>query len=460
MTPRRAAIAAAATVLALTAASACTDSSSSPSVGSSTGIDSTGPTVTDGSPATDPDDLRSDRRPTRSSGARATTPRPPTRCSSAPPCRCRSITPRPTASTSTSPWCACRPANSDDRVGAILFNPGGPGGSGFDYIAQGGTTIVESLGLDDFDLIGFDPRGVDRSNGLRCLTDAEQDATQYLDETPDTPDEQAALDAANDQFEAACIAEFGDTLRHYSTDETARDMDAIRAGLGDDQISYLGISYGTYLGATYATLFPDRVRAMVLDSAFEPTGDTIEQEYTTQLVGFEEAFNNWAAWCEGAAECAFRSDDVGAAWDELSAQLDATPVTADDGRDGQPDRVQRGHHLGAVQRDRLAGAGRSVGRCARRRRRQRVPAGRSLRRPFRRRHVLDHPAVGRDHPLRQRHRRRDPRRPGGVGGRAPGVGATVQPRHHRRRLRGFVQPVDARRDPGTARVRGRRSRSW
>ena len=223
-------------------------------------------------------------------------------------------------------------SDSDDRVRAILFNPGGPGGSGFDYVAQGGTTIVESLGLDDFDLIGFDPRGVDRSNGLRCLTDAEQDATQYLDETPDTAEEQAALDAASDQFETACLEKFGDTLRHYSTDETARDMDAIRAGLGDDQISYLGISYGTYLGATYATLFPDRVRAMVLDSAYEPTGDTVEQEYTTQLVGFEEAFNNWVAWCEATAECSFHSDDVGAVWNAPSAQLDVSPVTAEDGR--------------------------------------------------------------------------------------------------------------------------------
>jgi pimeloyl-ACP methyl ester carboxylesterase len=326
MTPRRAAISALVIVLALTAASACTDSSSSPSIGSSTGIDSRGPAVTDDSRPTDP---------TKADPIEWGACDDPEATDEVLQCATLSVPLDHTAPDGEHIDIALVrvPASDpDDRVGAILFNPGGPGGSGFDYVAQGGTTIVESLGLEDFDLIGFDPRGVDRSNGLRCLTDAEQDATQYLDETPDTPDEQAALDAANDQFEAACIAKFGDTLRHYSTDETARDMDAIRAGLGDDQISYLGISYGTYLGATYATLFPDRVRAMVLDSAFEPTGDTIEQEYTTQLVGFEEAFNNWAAWCEGSAECAFHSDDVGAAWDELSDQLDTAPVMADDGR--------------------------------------------------------------------------------------------------------------------------------
>ncbi len=220
----------------------------------------------------------------------------------------------------------------DARVGAVLFNPGGPGGSGFDYVAQAGPTLVGELGLSDFDLIGFDPRGVDRSNGLRCLTDAEVDATVYLDSSPDTPEEQAALDAADTQFEQACIEAYGDTLQHYSTVNTAHDMDAIRAALGDEQLSYLGISYGTYLGSVYATLFPDRVRALVLDSAFEPTGDSIEEQYTTQLVGFEEAFGNWVAWCESSDDCAFRSDDVAGAWDQLRIDIDATPAPAADGR--------------------------------------------------------------------------------------------------------------------------------
>lgn len=219
-----------------------------------------------------------------------------------------------------------------DRQGAILFNPGGPGASGFDPIAINGTFLQAEMGLADFDLIGFDPRGVERSNGIRCLTDEQFDKFMYLDYTPDNPEEQALVDEEDGLFEAECQAEYGDTLRFYSTENTARDMDAIRAGLGDDQLSYLGISYGTYLGAVYATMFPDRVRAMVLDSAFEPSGDTVEQQYLTQLEGFEGAFDNWAAWCENEPSCAFTAEDVGARWDALVASYNAESVAGDDGR--------------------------------------------------------------------------------------------------------------------------------
>lgn len=226
---------------------------------------------------------------------------------------------------------------STERVGAILFNPGGPGGSGVDFLASGASTVSATLGLEGFDLIGFDPRGVDRSSGIRCLTDAEQDRYAYLDDTPDTPEAAALLEESETAFETACVEEYGERLTEFSTENTARDMDLIRAALGDDQLSYVGISYGSYLGAVYATLFPERVRSMVLDSAFEPNGDSIEQQYSTQLVGFESAFENWAAWCDDPVSgCAFRLDgvDVAEAWDRLAEQLDAAPVAATDGRSG------------------------------------------------------------------------------------------------------------------------------
>lgn len=213
-----------------------------------------------------------------------------------------------------------------DREGAVLFNPGGPGGSGFDPIAYSGLTIQGELGLDDFDIIGFDPRGVDRSNGIQCVDDAFQDEHLYLDDTPDTPEEEALLEEADQGFTDGCKERYGDTLKFYSTEYTARDMDAIRAGLGDEQLSFLGISYGTYLGGVYATMFPDRVRAMVLDSAYEPNGDTVEQQYLTQLVGFENAFNDWAKWCQDDPACPFNAPDVGARWDALLLQLDENPI--------------------------------------------------------------------------------------------------------------------------------------
>ncbi len=218
------------------------------------------------------------------------------------------------------------------RVGAILFNPGGPGGSGFEYVARGGQSYVSGLELDAFDFVGFDPRGVDRSGGVRCQSDADMDKYMYPDTTPDTPAEEAFLTESEQAFAKACKAKYGDALQHYSTANTARDMDMIRQAMGDEKISYLGVSYGTYLGAMYATLFPDYVRAMILDSAFEPTGDSVEEQYMTQLQGFALAMNNWIRWCQTEQACAFKATDVGARWDALYAQYDANPVTAADGR--------------------------------------------------------------------------------------------------------------------------------
>lgn len=221
---------------------------------------------------------------------------------------------------------------SGNRHGAVLFNPGGPGASGFDFIAFSGSGMASALGLDSFDLIGFDPRGVDRSDGIHCVSDEFVDQHLYVDSTPDTPEEQVLNDEADTAFIDGCKQKYGDTLRFFSTENTARDVDAIRAGLGDDQISFLGASYGTYLGAAYASMFPDRVRAMVLASAYEPVGDTVEQQFATQLVGFEDAFNQWATWCENEPACAFATPDVGARWDALLQRLDDTPIAGTDGR--------------------------------------------------------------------------------------------------------------------------------
>jgi pimeloyl-ACP methyl ester carboxylesterase len=223
----------------------------------------------------------------------------------------------------------------------VLLNPGGPGASGFDFVAFGGNAIASEMTTDSLDLIGFDPRGVDRSGGIRCVTDEYQDKHLYVDDTPDTPQEQALYDESKKGFADACAKKYGDTLRFYSTANTARDMDAIRVALGDRQISYLGGSYGTYLGATYATMFPDRVRAMVLDSAEEPNGDTAEEQFKTQLVGFEGAFDNWSAWCEGEPTCQFTTTDVGARWDALKRQLDDTPIAGADGRLANNATVER-----------------------------------------------------------------------------------------------------------------------
>lgn len=221
------------------------------------------------------------------------------------------------------------PADPARRDGAVLFNPGGPGGSGFDYVARAGERIDKQMNLARrFDIIGFDPRGVQRSGGIRCLSDADLESIYFGDSAP-----AAEVGLAIEQTLAGlCKERYGDTLGLYSTENTARDMDAIRVALGDEQISYIGISYGTYLGGVYASLFPERVRAMVLDSGFDPGDDTETEQWVTQLAGFEAAFRNWGAWCQTDPACAFTAVDVGARWDALIDRLGTNPLIGQDGR--------------------------------------------------------------------------------------------------------------------------------
>lgn len=221
------------------------------------------------------------------------------------------------------------PASEGKAKGIILTNPGGPGQSGFQFVQYNGRDLVSSLGIQQFDLVGFDPRGVDKSGGVRCMTDKELDNFLYLDSTPDTPEEKK-LDDESDKFDTACTDKYGTKLQNYSTEYTARDMDLIRASMGFEKLHYLGISYGTYLGGVYATLFPDRVAGMVLDGAFDPQGDSPEQQRTTQAEGFEKAFNNWVTWCEDNAEkCAFHSEDVKQSWLDLYDALDKVSLVVD-----------------------------------------------------------------------------------------------------------------------------------
>jgi len=222
--------------------------------------------------------------------------------------------------------------SSTTRRGVILTNPGGPGGSGFDYVVSSGKDLVSKLSLAEFDIVGFDPRGLDRSGGLRCFTDAELDKFSYLDLTPDNKVEQALFDE-NDKDTSTCQDKLGKSIKFYSTENIARDMDVIRAGMRIETIHYLGISYGTYLGGVYATLFPDRVASMVLDGAYDPQGDTAEEENTTQAVGFEKAFNNWVTWCETDIECDFQSKDVALKWQLLYDRLDKNSAKTSKGRE-------------------------------------------------------------------------------------------------------------------------------
>lgn len=221
-----------------------------------------------------------------------------------------------------------RPAtDTANRIGSMLVNPGGPGVSGVDFVRN-----AYALYSDDvrarFDIVGWDPRGVASSEpAVDCLDDL--DAFVSADPSPDSIAEQQEQDAVAEEFADGCITRSGDILPYLATEYTARDMDAIRDALGDEKLTYFGYSYGTFLGAVYADLFPDRIRALVLDAAVDPS-ITAQDDSKNQAAGFESSLNAFLAACEIEPDCAFHyGDDPAAAYDALMAKLDTEPIYGD-----------------------------------------------------------------------------------------------------------------------------------
>jgi pimeloyl-ACP methyl ester carboxylesterase len=185
-------------------------------------------------------------------------------------------------------------SNKEDRIGSMFVNPGGPGASGFDYAYQA-EYIVSPQVLALYDIVGFDPRGVGRSAPIRCLTDDEMDANYASDAKPDSAQELETLIKEAQDYVAKCEKNTKN-LNAYSTENAARDMDVIRAVLGDKKLNYLGKSYGTYLGTIYAQLFPDKVGRVVLDGAIDPDATPVQQSIT-QAVGFDNALDAFVKDC-------------------------------------------------------------------------------------------------------------------------------------------------------------------
>ena len=223
-----------------------------------------------------------------------------------------------------------------DSLGSILVNPGGPGASGYDFIRDSLSYAVSDRLQQRYDIVGFDPRGVNHSTAVSCYSQpAELDAFLY-DISPEPVGSDAWL--ANQatlaaQFGAACLEHSGDLLGHVDTVSAARDLDLLRAILGDEKLNYLGYSYGTLLGATYADLFPGKTGRLVLDGAVDP--ETTEFEVTlTQAKGFESALHAYLADCLKGDDCPFRGtvDDAMLKIRALLDSLDASPLRATDGR--------------------------------------------------------------------------------------------------------------------------------
>jgi pimeloyl-ACP methyl ester carboxylesterase len=227
-------------------------------------------------------------------------------------------------------------AKADERIGSLVINPGGPGSPGTDFVQTVAAGLPESI-TDRFDIVGWDPRGSGHSSPVDCGT--KLDYLFDVDTAPDDDGERTALAETSARFARACEQRSGDLLGHIASIETVHDMERIRAALGDEKLTYLGLSYGTYLGALYAQEYPDRVRALVLDGAVDPALplDAVSLE---QAKGFERSLDAFLEDCARRKRCAFHNDgDPRAALDALRARVEREPIEGRDGRHLGPTRL-------------------------------------------------------------------------------------------------------------------------
>ncbi|MET7536916.1 alpha/beta hydrolase [Streptomyces sp. NPDC005507] len=223
-------------------------------------------------------------------------------------------------------------AGPGKRLGSLLVNPGGPGGSAIGYLQSYAAVSYPAAVRARYDMVAVDPRGVARSEPVECLNGKQMDAYTQTDVTPDDQAETNELSAAFKKFAAGCEARSGDVLPHVSTIEAARDMDILRAALGDDKLNYVGASYGTFLGATYAGLYPERVGRMVLDGAMDPSLSAKELN-RDQTAGFETAIQSFAKDCVRRSDCPLGTGsaaDAGKRLKSFFTELDRTPIPTGD----------------------------------------------------------------------------------------------------------------------------------
>jgi len=214
--------------------------------------------------------------------------------------------------------------SSLSRKGSLLVNPGGPGGSGYDLVRDSLSYFTSATLRKNFDVVGWDPRGVGKSASITCLNGPAMDSFLYA-VSPYPQGSDAWLQSRvpiEKAYAAACKKNTGELLGHIDAESNARDMDLLRAVLGDQKLNYLGFSYGTFFGAHYAKLFPKNVGRLVLDGPVDPSV-TEPEDFTTQMGGFESAYRAYLTDCLATADCPFSGT-----LDEALAQSKALIQTA------------------------------------------------------------------------------------------------------------------------------------
>ncbi|WP_373464539.1 alpha/beta hydrolase [Streptomyces sp. V4I2] len=224
-------------------------------------------------------------------------------------------------------------ADPAQRKGTLFLQPGGPGNSGVDFVRGNYASLPAAL-RDSFDVFGYDVRGVGRSSAVQCWDD--QRYTQAVTQAKGAPGPDAFEPAVRQaaEFDQACEDNAGDLLPYVGTEYVARDIDLLRQALGEDQLTYYGRSFGTYIGTVYAALFPERVRALALDGAYDPVhyADRPYAYDRPQYLALDGAMDRFLGWCAAdPATCGFGDGDPRAAFEKLKSDLDADPVPTANG---------------------------------------------------------------------------------------------------------------------------------
>ena len=218
---------------------------------------------------------------------------------------------------------AASKGSPEERIGSLVINPGGPGASGVEFLA-GVVQVMPSSITDRFDLVSFDPRGVGASSPVSCIDDEDKAESLEGDLTPDDPDEVARAVEEQAELLEGCRERSADLIEHMGTADVAADLDMIREAVGDEQLTYLGYSYGTAIGAAYATMFPESSRALVLDGSVSP-GASEEEVTRAQAQGFDTTYARFVERCNASPDCPL-GPDAAATIAEVRAGLATDPV--------------------------------------------------------------------------------------------------------------------------------------